>query len=80
MHAQTTYVSYQCQKRSLWAQKEVDVAQNPVVGHVMQEGDAVGFPRYSVSKAWIFLSRNQQVRTVNNSHKRGWRRREACTA
>ena len=31
-----------CQKRSLWTNKEVDLAPNPVVGRVFQVGDGTG--------------------------------------
>ena len=34
-----------CQKRFLWIHKEVDVAPHPVVGLVLQVGDAEKFPR-----------------------------------
>ena len=33
---------YSCQKRFLWTHKEVDFAQHPVVGLVLQVGDFVG--------------------------------------
>ena len=34
-----------CQKRFLWAQKGVDLALHPVVGLVLQVGDAEKFPQ-----------------------------------
>ena len=34
-----------CQKRFLWTQKEVDLAPHPVVGLVLQGGDAAKFPQ-----------------------------------
>ena len=34
-----------CHKRSLWAQKELDLAPHPVVGPVLQVGGAVKFPQ-----------------------------------
>ena len=34
-----------CQKRFLWTHKEVDLAPHPVVGLVLQAGDAEKFPR-----------------------------------
>ena len=34
-----------CQKRSLWTHKEVDLAPHPVVGLVLQVGDAEKFPQ-----------------------------------
>ena len=33
-----------CQKRFLWAHKEVDLAPHQVVGHAFLEGDAEKFP------------------------------------
>ena len=33
-----------CQKRFLWAHKEVDLAPHPVVGLVLQVGDTENFP------------------------------------
>ena len=33
-----------CQKRFLWIHKEVDLAPHPVVGLVLQVGDAEKFP------------------------------------
>ena len=33
-----------CQKRLLWTHREVDLAPHPVVGLVLQEGDAEKFP------------------------------------
>ena len=33
-----------CQKRFLWAHKEVDLAPHPVVGLVLQEGNTEKFP------------------------------------
>ena len=32
-----------CQKRFLWTRKEVDLARHPVIGLVLQVGDALGF-------------------------------------
>ena len=32
-----------CQKRSVWTHKEVDLAPHPVVGFVLQVGDAEKF-------------------------------------
>ena len=34
-----------CQKRFLWTHKEVDLAPHPVVGLVLQVGDAEKFPQ-----------------------------------
>ena len=34
-----------CQKRFLWTRKEVDLAPHPVVGLVLQVGDAEKFPQ-----------------------------------
>ena len=34
-----------CQKMFLWTHKEVDLAPHPVVGLVLQVGDAEKFPR-----------------------------------
>ena len=34
-----------CQKRFLWAHKEVDLAPHPVVGLVLQVGDTEKFPQ-----------------------------------
>ena len=34
-----------CQKRFLWTQKEADLAPHPVVGLVLQVGDAEKFPQ-----------------------------------
>ena len=34
-----------CQKRFLWTHKEVDLAPQPVVGLVLQVGDAEKFPQ-----------------------------------
>ena len=34
-----------CQKRSVWSHKEVDLAPHPVVGLVLQVGDAEKFPQ-----------------------------------
>ena len=34
-----------CQKRSLWTQEEVDLAAHPVVGPVLEVGDAEKFPQ-----------------------------------
>ena len=34
-----------CKKRSLWTHKEVDLAPHPVVGLVLQRGDAEKFPQ-----------------------------------
>ena len=34
-----------CQKRFLWTHKEADLAPHPVVGLVLEEGDAEKFPQ-----------------------------------
>ena len=34
-----------CQKRLLWTHKEVDFAPNPIVGLLLQRGDAERFPQ-----------------------------------
>ena len=44
-----------CQKRFLGTHKEVDLSPHPVVGLVIQEGDAVEFLRHLASKALILF-------------------------
>ena len=34
-----------CQKRLLWTHKGIDLTSHPIVGHVLQVGDAETFPR-----------------------------------
>ena len=49
-----------CQKSFLWTHKEVDLALHPVVGLVLQVGDAEKFPQALVAKAWILFFKVSQ--------------------
>ena len=61
-----------CQKRFLWTHKEDDLAQQPVVGLVLQVGDTEKFPHVLGFKSLDpFFS--QQAGFMFYSHKGGWR-------
>ena len=56
-----------CQKRFLWALKEVDLSPHPSVGLVLQVGDSEKFPHALVLKAWILSWSRFHM------HRGGWR-------
>ena len=61
-----------CQKRFLWAHMDTDIAPHPVIGLVLQVGDADMLLRHLVSKAWI-ISQSQLAGSMSLSHRGGWR-------
>ena len=56
-----------CQKRFLWTHKEVDLAPHPVVGLVLQVGDAEKFSSSSSSSSFLLPESASRV------HRGGWR-------
>ena len=58
---------------------EVDLPPHPVIGHMLQVGDAEEFlEALDLESLDLFLS--QQAETVSHSHRGGLRQRETCTA
>ena len=56
-----------CQRRFLWAHKEVDLAPHPIVGLALQIGDAEKL--HTVSKYWLgSFSQSQQAGSMSESH------------
>ena len=61
-----------CQRRFLWAHKEVDLAPHPVVGLVLQVEDVERFPHaLGFENLDPFFS--QQTVSMFHSHRGGWR-------
>ena len=63
-----------CQKRFLWTHKEADLALHPVVGLVLQAGDAEEFPQAPGFEGLDpFLRPESASRSMFPSHRGGWR-------
>ena len=62
-----------CQKRFLWTHKEDDLAPHPVVGLVLQVGDAEMFPQALGFKSLDPFFKSQQAGSKFYSHRGGWR-------
>ena len=60
-----------CQKRFLWTHKEVDLALRPVVGLVLQVGDAEKFPQALSFKSLDSFLFSQKAGSMFHSHKKG---------
>ena len=57
-----------CQKRFLWANKEVDLAPRPVVGLVLQVGDTEKFPQALRLKSLDPFAQSQQVGFMSHGY------------
>ena len=57
-----------CQKRFVWAHKEVDLAPHPVVGLTLQE-DAEKFPRALGYEILDVFCQSKQARSISHSHR-----------
>ena len=62
-----------CQKRFLWTHKEVDLAPHPVVGLVLQVGDAEKFSQAFGFESLDLFFQRQQAESMFHSHRGGWR-------
>ena len=62
-----------CQKMFLWTHKEVDLASHPVIGLMLQVGDAEKFLRALGFKILDYIFQSWQAGTMFLSHRLGWR-------
>ena len=65
------------QKRFLWTHNEVDLAPHPVVGPVLQVGDAKKLPQAlsfeGLDPFFFFFFQSQQAGSLFHSRRGGWR-------
>ena len=54
-----------CQKRSLWSHKEIDLTPHPVVGLVLQVGDAEKFPQVLGSESLDLCAVDKTFKSEN---------------
>ena len=73
-----------CQKRFLWTHKEADLALHPVVGLVLQAGDAEEFPQApgfeGLDPFFFLFFQSQHAESMFHSQIEGWRWQETCRA
>ena len=67
-----------CQRRFLWANKEVDPAPHPVIGLMLQIGDTEKFPRTLVFESLFFFFFSESAGRVHVSQP--YRRMEVTRA
>ena len=68
-----------CQKWFLQTHKEVDLVPHPVVGLVLQVGDAEKFPQALGFKGLDVFFFSHQTGSMFQSHRGWWRWQETCT-
>ena len=61
-----------CQKRFLWTHKEVDPALHPVLGLLLEVGDAEKFPLALSFESLDSFLQSQQAGSMFDSHREGW--------
>ena len=62
-----------CPKRFLWTHKEVDLASHPVVGVVLQVGDAEKVAMALGVESLDHFFQSQQVGSMFHNRRGGWR-------